>query len=110
MARILLADDDAAQLAVQSSLLETLGHQVDIAFSPSEALRQLARSMPGLIVMDLRFPRPLSFGRAAVSDDNIMDDAPARRDAELLYAAGKGIAVDRGAPPAKARANPLAAR
>jgi CheY-like chemotaxis protein len=56
MARILLADDDAAQLSVQASLLETLGHQVDIAFSPSEALRQLARSMPGLIVMDLRFP------------------------------------------------------
>jgi len=56
MARILLADDDTAQLSVLSSLLETLGYQVDIAFSPSEALRQLARAVPGLIVMDLRFP------------------------------------------------------
>jgi CheY-like chemotaxis protein len=56
MARILLADDDAAQLAVQSSLLEALGHRIDIAFSPSEALRQLTLAAPDLIVLDLRFP------------------------------------------------------
>jgi CheY-like chemotaxis protein len=56
MARILLADDDVAQLTVQSSLLEALGHQVDVAFSRSEALRQLARSAPDLVVMDLRLP------------------------------------------------------
>jgi len=51
-----VADDCVEQVTLQGRLLETLGHQVDTALSPSEALRQLARSMPDLIVMDLRFP------------------------------------------------------
>jgi CheY-like chemotaxis protein len=56
MARILLADDDAEQLTLLRSLLEALGHEVDTALSPGEALRQVERRAPGLIVMDLRFP------------------------------------------------------
>lgn len=57
MARILMADDDAEQIAVQQRLLETFGHQVDTALSTAETLNQLARCHPDLIVMDLRFPR-----------------------------------------------------
>jgi CheY-like chemotaxis protein len=56
MARILLADDDAAQLTLLSSLLEALDHRVYTALSPSETLLQMARSVPDLLVMDLRFP------------------------------------------------------
>ena len=56
MSRILLADDDPDQLAVNKTLLESFGHEVVVAEGPSEALRELERSAPGLVMMDLRFP------------------------------------------------------
>lgn len=56
MARIFFADDDIEQLTVQRKLLETLGHEVGTATSAAEALRELQRQSPDLIVVDLRFP------------------------------------------------------
>src|ERR1039458_7195325 len=56
MAHILVADDDVQQIRVQRKLLETLGHEVETAMSPDETLRELERSRPDLIVVDLRFP------------------------------------------------------
>jgi CheY-like chemotaxis protein len=58
MARILLADDDAEQIAVQRKLLEALGYEVSAALSPSETLCELERRRPDLIVVDLSFPSP----------------------------------------------------
>ncbi|MBZ5577503.1 MAG: response regulator [Acidobacteriia bacterium] len=54
MARILVADDDSRQLELRARLLEASGHQVDVAFSPSEAMRQLGSAE--VVIMDLRFP------------------------------------------------------
>ena len=51
-----MADDDPDQLVVTKALLECLGHEVVVAECPSEALRELERSAPGLFLMDLRFP------------------------------------------------------
>ena len=51
-----MADDDPDQLAVHQTLLEAFGHEVVVAACPSEALRHLERSAPGLVIMDLRFP------------------------------------------------------
>lgn len=56
MSRILLADDDLAQLSLQKLVLETEGHQVDVAPTFSLALRHAMRSAPDLVIMDLRFP------------------------------------------------------
>ena len=56
MPHILLADDDVAQLAVQRRLLGALGYQVETAALTAETLRELERSRPDLIVVDLRFP------------------------------------------------------
>jgi CheY-like chemotaxis protein len=56
MLRILVADDDAAQLDLQCHLLEASGYRVLVAFSPGEALRQLADA--DLVITDLRFPNP----------------------------------------------------
>jgi len=56
MAHILMADDDAEQIAVHRRLLETLGYQVGTARSPAEALTELERNRPDLIVVDLRIP------------------------------------------------------
>ncbi len=57
MPRILVADDDVAQVTMQRKLLETLGYQVDTAMSTAETLRELERNRPELIVLDLRFPQ-----------------------------------------------------
>jgi len=57
MAHILLADDDVELLGLQCKLLEALGYEVETAVSPAETLRELERSAPDLIIMDLRFPR-----------------------------------------------------
>jgi len=51
-----VADDDPDQLVVRKTLIESFGHEVVVAESPSEALRELERSTPGLVIMDLRFP------------------------------------------------------
>jgi CheY-like chemotaxis protein len=51
-----VADDDLDQLVVRKTLLESAGHEVVVAACPSEALRELERSAPGLFIMDLRFP------------------------------------------------------
>ena len=56
MSRILVADDDLDQLVVRKTLLEAMGHEVVMAECPSEALREMERSAPGLVIMDLRFP------------------------------------------------------
>jgi CheY-like chemotaxis protein len=56
VSRILVADDDLDQLVVRKTLLETAGHEVVVAACPSETLRELERSAPGLVIMDLRFP------------------------------------------------------
>lgn len=56
MARILLADDNIEVVAVQQKLLEASGYEVNVALSPAEALQELARHAPDVILVDLRFP------------------------------------------------------
>ena len=54
MARILVADDDAAQLELRRLILEAGGHQVSLAIRPGDVMRQLASA--DMVIMDLRFP------------------------------------------------------
>jgi CheY-like chemotaxis protein len=54
--RILLVDDDFAQLDMRKSLLECSGHSVRAAFSPFDALRHIATGWPDLLIFDLRMP------------------------------------------------------
>src|SRR5580658_10708023 len=56
MARIFVADDDSEQLAVQRSLLEAMGHEVATASTRPEAVEELFRRTPDLIILDLNFP------------------------------------------------------
>ena len=53
MSRVLLADDDATQLELQARLLEAGGHEVSLAFCPTETIRLLPSA--DIVVMDLRF-------------------------------------------------------
>ncbi len=54
MSRILVADDDVAQLNVRRQMLQAFGHEVVLALEPSSALDQLHRGCD-LLIMDLRF-------------------------------------------------------
>jgi CheY-like chemotaxis protein len=53
VSRVLVADDDAAQLELRAKLLEAGGHQVSLACCPAETLRLLPSA--DVVVMDLRF-------------------------------------------------------
>jgi len=55
MARILVADDDLDQVHLRKAILESGGHEVDVALSPATAAALLERSCADLILMDLRF-------------------------------------------------------
>jgi len=56
MCRLLLADDDAQQLAVRKLLLEAAGHEVTVAHDVGRARRLLEDSPPDVLVLDLRLP------------------------------------------------------
>ena len=54
--RVLLVEDHADARAMLARLLESLGFQVDQAEDGLDALRQVARMMPDVILMDLNMP------------------------------------------------------
>lgn len=59
MPRILVADDDPAQLELRKLVLEAAGHVVSLAFSAAHAVRCLQSGSADLIIMDLRFPNAI---------------------------------------------------
>jgi CheY-like chemotaxis protein len=56
MARLLVVDDDPAQIKIWRLLLEASGHEVESAESLEEAVAQLAAVEPDVLIMDLRLP------------------------------------------------------
>ena len=56
MAYILIADDDPIQLDLRKSFLETVGHEIAIAFSVRQTITAIEKRTPDLIILDLRFP------------------------------------------------------
>ena len=56
MCRLLIADDDAQQLAIRKLLLEPAGHEVFVALDLLEARRLLEEVQPDVLVMDLCLP------------------------------------------------------
>ena len=57
VAKILAVDDEQENLAVMNVLLQKAGHTVATAMDGSKALAEIERSMPDLVVSDIRmFP------------------------------------------------------
>lgn len=56
MARILIVDDDPAQLRVRGQLLRLWGHEVQAASTRDEAVRLLGSRPPQVLLVDLRVP------------------------------------------------------
>ena len=57
MARILIVDDDPAQIEIRTLLLENEGHQVRSAQTVEEATRSFGEAPADIALMDLRLPR-----------------------------------------------------
>src|SRR5690242_17325990 len=71
MSRILVADDDLAQLELRKMVLEAAGHSVSVAYSTEHTVRSLQDDGADLVIMDLRFP-------------NASGEADAREGLELI--------------------------
>lgn len=54
--RILCVDDNREGLLVRAMFLEAFGFQVDVVTSGAEALRQVEKHVPDLVVLDYRMP------------------------------------------------------
>jgi DNA-binding response OmpR family regulator len=59
MPRILVIDDDAVQLDLKKQVLESAGHEVDIALTVSQTVRRLGNVGTEMVMMDLRLPNAL---------------------------------------------------
>jgi CheY-like chemotaxis protein len=55
-ARVLVVDDDADALALVVAMIEDGGYEIQTATSGREALDEIARSQPDLIILDLMLP------------------------------------------------------
>jgi len=53
MARIFLVDDDVDLVAMNKAVLETKGHEVEVAFNGDEARAALAAARPDVAVLDV---------------------------------------------------------
>jgi PleD family two-component response regulator len=58
MTDILFADDDAAMRQFVASALRTAGHQVRLAVNGTEALQEVHRQAPDLVLLDYRMGKP----------------------------------------------------
>lgn len=61
MSSILFADDDAAMRQLVASTLRAAGHRVRLAESGSDALQEIHREPPDLVILDYRMGRPDGF-------------------------------------------------
>jgi CheY-like chemotaxis protein len=56
MARVLVVDDEPANVELLQDFLEAKGYQVSTALSGFEALQRLREDRPHLILLDIRMP------------------------------------------------------
>ncbi|HZS05626.1 MAG TPA: response regulator [Blastocatellia bacterium] len=86
---VLLVDDDRIALLFLTKVLEKAHFQVTSVESPNEALRQLARLRPGVIVADVNMPEMSGFEFYQKVREMGHSDIP------FLFCSGKGRPSDR---------------
>lgn len=61
MAKVLLVDDDEVLGQMYKSKLDSIGHNVDLAFDGEEALQRIEETLPDLIILDILMPKKNGF-------------------------------------------------
>ena len=56
--RVLVVDDDQSMVATLRDILMATGHDVDVAYSGTEAIEVVGQLRPDCILMDIRMPGP----------------------------------------------------
>ena len=56
--RILVVDDDPSMVSTLRDILQATGHEVEVAYSGSEAIERVGDLRPDCILMDVRMPGP----------------------------------------------------
>ncbi|HEY0878839.1 MAG TPA: PAS domain S-box protein [Zeimonas sp.] len=90
--RILVVDDNADAAQAMATMLELLGHRVDVAFDGDQALRVAERARPEVILMDLGMPNMNGYVAA-----RRIREADWGRDVLLVAVTGWGQQADRSA-------------
>ncbi|MDA8186774.1 MAG: response regulator, partial [Dehalococcoidales bacterium] len=75
-ARILIVDDDEMSVELVSTYLETAGYEVHACLKGEEALRQVRKEAPDLVVLDITLP--------GASGYDICEQIKAREDTRLI--------------------------
>jgi PleD family two-component response regulator len=77
MAKLLIVDDEIAEVRPLMVLLRQEGHDVCCATTPGEALTELQHNPPDLILLDLNMPHLNGFDLLdAIEDDSRFFDVP----------------------------------
>jgi len=76
--RILIIEDDADLVAAMKKMLESKGHNVDIAYDPDEGNVMLRQERPDLIILDVMFgsrgeSKGFDFAQKMRSDKQVAD-------------------------------------
>lgn len=98
--RVLVVDDDQSMVATLRDILQATGHEVDVAYSGTEAIEVVGELRPDCILMDIRMPgpngveafreirrlSPQSFVifMTAYSDSSLVDEARSEGAVEVL--------------------------
>ena len=56
--RILVVDDDQSMVSTLRDILMATGHDVEVAYSGTEAIERVGEVLPDCILMDIRMPGP----------------------------------------------------
>ncbi|USD65721.1 aerobic respiration two-component sensor histidine kinase ArcB [Vibrio sp. SCSIO 43136] len=74
--RIFMVEDIELNVTVARSLLESLGHQVDVAMSGNEAIEKFSPEQYDLVLLDIQLPDMTGFDVAKHFRDNYQDLPP----------------------------------
>ena len=89
--RVLLVDDDPANLEIARFLLEDAGLLVDAVADGEQAVRRAGASAYALILMDIRLP-----GLDGLGATRMIRELPGHRDTPILALTANAFAEDRG--------------
>ena len=98
--RILVVDDDPSMVSTLRDILNATGHEVDVAYSGTEAIELVGDLRPDGILMDIRMPGPngveafreikrrsphsFVIFMTAYSDSSLVDEAAAEGAVDVL--------------------------